>query len=166
VTGVQTCALPIFTNVSFDAQLDRVKTLSDRYFDAPVIFDGTSMGGDFVGEDARKKGIPAIPFIFSSSSKNEIVSRMVAALEREAVAFQCEGREADVGRGELELFEGRPLGTSGLLAYGAPEGAHDDTVMARCLALCAIERPNLIAQAGIFEYLKAAAKEQALDKPK
>jgi len=154
------------TNVSFDAQLDRVKTLSDRYFDAPVIFDGTSMGGDFVGEDARKKGIPAIPFIFSSSSKNEIVSRMVAALEREAVAFQCEGHEADVGRGELELFEGRPLGTSGLLAYGAPEGAHDDTVMARCLALCAIERPNLIAQAGIFEYLKAAAKEQALDKPK
>jgi len=39
-------------------------------------------------------------------------------------------------------------------------------VMARCLALYAIERPNFIAQAGIFEYLKAAAKEQGLDNPK
>ena len=153
------------TNVSFDAQLDRVKTLSGRYFNAPVIFDGTSMGGDFVGEDARKKGIPAIPFIFSSSSKNEIISRMVAALEREAVAFQRQGHAAEVARGELELFEGRSLGTSGLLAYSAPEGAHDDTVMARCLALHAIERPHLIAQAGIFEYLKDAAKERPRDKP-
>jgi hypothetical protein len=152
------------TNASFDAQLDRVKTLSDRYFNAPVVFDGTSMGGDFVGEDARKKNIPAIPFIFSNSSKNEIVSRMVAALEREAVAFQCQGHEADIARGELELFEGRPLGSSGLLAYSAPDGAHDDTVMARCLALCAIERPKLIAQAGIFEYVKAAANENLSDK--
>jgi len=153
------------TNVSFDAQLDRVKMLSDRYFNAPVIFDGTSMGGDFIGEDARKKSIPAIPFIFSHSSKNELVNRMVAALEREAIAFQAEGHEADVARGELELFEARPLGSSGLLAYGAPEGAHDDTVMARCLALYAIERPGVITQAGFFEYLKETAKERGVDKP-
>jgi phage FluMu gp28-like protein len=149
------------TNTSFDAQLERVKAISERYNNAPVIFDGTSLGGDLLGEDARKKGVPAIPFTFTSSSKNEIINRMVAALERESVVFQAGSAEAEVALGEMELFEGRPLGSSGMLAYGAPEGGHDDTVMARCLALWGLERPGVIAQSGILGYLKEAKRRSA-----
>jgi Phage terminase large subunit/Terminase RNaseH-like domain len=142
---------------SFDIQLERVKALSDRYFRAPVVCDGTAMGGDLIVEFARKKEIPIIPFIFTRQSKSEIVNRMVAALEREAVVFQANGPEADVARGEMELFEAKTGRLGGPYRYAAPEGSHDDTVMARCLALQAIEHPAAIAQSGIFEFLRQSA---------
>jgi hypothetical protein len=38
-----------------------------------------------------------------------------------------------VGKAELEAFEMRVSATTGRPAYAAPEGVHDDTVIARAL---------------------------------
>lgn len=149
------------TNASYAAQFERVKALSDRYNSAPVIFDATSLGGDLLGEEARRRGLLTIPFNFSHSSKNEIVARMMAALERDGIEFQAEGIQADIARAEMELFEARPLGSTGLVAYGAPEGAHDDTVMARCLALYAFDRKIMFAVEGYLDYLRERAQRTA-----
>jgi hypothetical protein len=52
------------------------------------------------------------------------------AFEREEIKIQND----PVLIGELQSFEGTTLPASGLLRYSAPEGQHDDTVIALALA--------------------------------
>jgi hypothetical protein len=153
IRPLQEVRLERLSRINYELQFERVRTLSQRYFKARVLFDGTSVGGDLVGEIAEKAGISAEPFTFTSSSKCEIVNRMAATLENKEMTLQAEGLEAEIARGELELFEAKPIGNSSNVKYGAPEGSHDDTVIARCLALHAAVHPMQIPQRGIFDLI-------------
>ena len=69
-------------------------------------------------------GIQVQGFVFTASSKPPLIESLALAFER----------EDPVATLELEAYERKVSGTTGRSAYSAPEGLHDDTVMARALA--------------------------------
>ena len=69
-------------------------------------------------------------FVFTATSKPPLIESLALALER----TECQWLDVPVATGELEAYERRVSATTGRSSYSAPEGLHDDTVMARALA--------------------------------
>jgi hypothetical protein len=86
------------------------------------------MGSPLV-EQLRADGLPVCGFQTTSASKAEIIQRLVMGFERGVIRTPND----PVLIGELQAFEAK--GTAGgMVRYGAPEGMHDDTVMALAIA--------------------------------
>lgn len=81
-------------------------------------------------EQLRLDGIDVIPFATTNSSKATIVQALRLAFTQ----HDWKWLDTDYALRELESFE-MTISPSGLARYGAPEGLHDDTVMARMLML-------------------------------
>lgn len=96
------------------------------------VVDSTGVGDPIV-ERLQRSGLRAQAFKFTSSSKQDLMLGLVAAVQKGEVGFP-------VGpiRAELETFryEFRPSG----VRYSAPEGLHDDCVCALALAVSGIRR--------------------------
>ena len=70
------------------------------------------------------------PFITSNQSKKEIVENLIVANQNKEVVFT----ECDWLDKELEMFTYEYNPKSRLIKYSAPNGFHDDGVMATCLS--------------------------------
>ena len=79
-------------------------------------------------------GIQVQGFVFTASSKPPLIESLALAFEREEVKWLAD----DVATLELEAYEAQVNARTNRASYGAPEGLHDDTVMARALANHAI----------------------------
>ena len=75
-------------------------------------------------------------FVFTGQSKPPLIESLALALERE----ECQWQSDPVWTGELEAYERRVSPSTGRSQYSAPEGMHDDTVIARALAWEACNR--------------------------
>lgn len=93
---------------------------------APALVDSTGVG-DPVVEDLQRAGVAVEGFKFSQSSKQQLMEGLAAAIQQQAVSFP-EGWLTN----ELEAFEYEY--TRSGVRYSAPEGLHDDGVMALALA--------------------------------
>jgi hypothetical protein len=60
-----------------------------------------------------------------------MIENLALALEREEWQFQND----PIWTGELEAYERKVSATTGRSTYSAPEGLHDDTVIARALMI-------------------------------
>lgn len=94
-----------------------------------IWLDSTGVG-DGVFDRLNARGLPVQPFKFSSDSKQNLVIALCNALEKGEVKFPAD----PVLIGELESFAYEEL-PSGRFRYSAPEGMHDDCVMALALAV-------------------------------
>jgi hypothetical protein len=92
----------------------------------PVMIDSTGVG-DAIVEDIQKSFQRMIGFKYTSSSKQQLMEGLVAALHKREI-FYPEGTIKD----ELELFEYKYTSTG--VRYTAPVGFHDDCVNALALA--------------------------------
>ena len=92
----------------------------------PVFIDSTGVG-DAIVEDIQKYFQRMIGFKYTSSSKQQLMEGLVAALHKKEI-FYPDGTIKD----ELELFEYRYTATG--VRYTAPQGFHDDCVNALALA--------------------------------
>jgi len=85
-------------------------------------------------------GFHVLPFTTTQSSKTQLIDEFALALERKAVGVEAGSvtllKDA-TQRHELESFQMQRL-ESGLYRYGAPAGAHDDTVIAAALGFRAM----------------------------
>jgi hypothetical protein len=86
----------------------------------------------------RQHGIPIRAFHTTAQSKPPLIESLVAAIENVDISLLPE----PVLLGELESYAYRNS-RSGHTVYGAPEGRHDDTVMALALAWKAASIPRL-----------------------
>jgi phage FluMu gp28-like protein len=93
---------------------------------APILIDSTGLG-DPIFEDLRVEGLDVEGFRFSSTTKQELMVGLTAAIQQRKITFP-EGVITD----ELNIFEYQY--TSFGVRYGAPSGFHDDAVMALALA--------------------------------
>jgi hypothetical protein len=86
-------------------------------------------------------GTPMTPYVFTPKSKQALMERLAVAIQTRAVRFP-EG----VIRAELETFSYEY--TAHGVRYSAPDGLHDDCVMALALAVYGYDRiqPQLPAQ--------------------
>jgi hypothetical protein len=101
-----------------------------------IIAERNSMGEPLV-EQLQYMGLPVTPFLTTNRSKQDAVDALSLAFERGEIRILND----PVLVSELQAYEGHPL-LHGNTRYSAPEGMHDDTVMALMLAWWAISGAN------------------------
>jgi len=105
----------------------RVRAFAERW-GGTVWIDSTGVG-DPVFDQLAAEGVPLAPVKFSNESKAQLIVGLATSLERGEIAFP----DDDLVVGELEAFAYEEL-PSGRYRYSAPEGMHDDIVIAMALA--------------------------------
>jgi len=103
------------------------KALVHQLTKAPAWGDSTGIG-DVIVEDLQRMGTPMQGYKFTPASKQQLMERLAAALQQGLVKIPD-----GVMRSELESF-GFEYTAHGV-RYSAPEGLHDDCVMALALAV-------------------------------
>jgi hypothetical protein len=136
----------------------RLKALSEHWR-APLVIEinGPGLG---VYQDLQQKGVPVIDFTTTGQTKQEIIVGLAAALDRPDDAVPARLRLADLPPLQSELLAYRytrlPQGT---YRYSAPEGEHDDCVMAAAFACYGITHRPHAALFRHMEQLAARARE-------
>ena len=92
----------------------------------PVLIDSTGVG-DAIVEDIQKSFQKMTGFKFSSSSKQQLMEGLASSIHKKEISVL-----SGVMQDELEIFEYRYTSTG--VKYTAPDGFHDDTVIALALA--------------------------------
>jgi len=117
--------------VDWSLQKNQVKALCKRYRNHLVYVDSTGLG-DPIEEDLRKSGINTRDYNFTNQSKHELVEQLMVGIEQGLIGIpDCEQTKFLIE--ELKSFTYEIL-PSGRIRYSAPEGLHDDGVMALGLA--------------------------------
>jgi len=118
----------------YQTQVRRLRAMWERYgSSAQIIAESNAMGGPIV-ETLQNDGLPVTPFATTVTTKPRIIDGLALAFEKRDITILDEPVLID----ELEAFEGYRM-TSGAMRYKAPEGTHDDCVIALALAWSAKE---------------------------
>lgn len=117
-----------FQHLDWPAQIVRIKAFAEKWA-AQIWIDATGVG-DPIFDELLAAGLPVTPIKFTSESKSALVVALMNAMEKGEVSYPAD----DVLVGELEAFAYEEL-PSGKFRYSAPEGLHDDCVMALALAV-------------------------------
>jgi hypothetical protein len=117
-----------FSQIDYQTQLGRLEGLYIRFEPGTIIAERNSMGEPLI-EQLIRQGYPVQPFTTTNASKAEAVDALALAFERREIKIINEPALIS----ELQAFESTRL-PSGMLRYAAPEGMHDDTVVALMLA--------------------------------
>ena len=117
-----------FNKVDYIVQRDRIRALHDRYKVADILAERNAAEANI--EMLQADGLPVRSFQTTASSKPLLVRNLATALEKEEIKLI----DDPIWTAELEAFEQKVNPNTGRSTYAAPEGLHDDTVIARCLA--------------------------------
>jgi hypothetical protein len=116
-----------FNTISWERQIAAIVHCSHRY-DAAVIVDATGLGDPIV-ERLQNAGLRVEPYTLTNASKKALIDDLAMGLERGRF------RLMDVPEQTNELLAYQyELTPSRNLRMGAPEGMHDDCVIALALA--------------------------------
>ena len=118
-----------FNQVAWAIQRGRLSAMRDRWQPYSIIAESNSIGGPNI-EALQGDGLPVVAFETTATSKPPLIQSLVLAFERGELRILPD----DTLIGELESYEERRNATTGRPSYSAPEGMHDDTVMALALA--------------------------------
>lgn len=116
-------------SIDYMVQCGRLKALADK-FNNPVIVAETNSMGDAVMEQLMRMGLQVVPFTTTNATKAVIIDGLTLAFEQKTIRILND----TVLIGELEAYTMKRTGASRLLRYTAPDGMHDDTVIALALA--------------------------------
>lgn len=122
-----------FNKIDWSFQRARLKAMADRWKVVDILAEENSIGSPNI-EALANEGLPVRPFTTTASSKPPLIQSLALALER----GECRWLNLPIATGELEAYEIKVSPQTGRSQYGAPEGQHDDTVIARALAWSAI----------------------------
>lgn len=118
-------------------QANRLHVLYERFRPRRIIAEKNAAGEPLV-EHLHRLGLPVQAFLTTAESKRTAIESLALAFERSAIRMIRD----DVLMGELEAYQAERL-PSGLLRYSAPDGMHDDCVMALAMAWTAmVETPR------------------------
>lgn len=134
----QEVELDRFNKIEWAFQRARLKTIIERHGCIAVMVETNSIGGPNL-EALQREGLPVRGFETTGTSKPPLIQSLALALER----VELQWLPDPVGRTELLAYESRRNATTGRISYSAPSGGHDDTVMARALALHALHRGSV-----------------------
>lgn len=115
-------------DTDYASQRIALKALSERFNRALVLAEQNSIGQPQI-EALQNMDVPIQGFLTTNATKAEIINALQLAFER----YEIKLLNDEILINELMAFAGEKL-PSGLMRYGAPEGMHDDCVIALCLA--------------------------------
>lgn len=121
-------------------QAQRIRTLADRYRPAVILAENNSLGTPMV-ELLRRDNLPVVPWTATNATKQRVIEDLSVGIERRDITLLKDPVQGN----ELLAYDVERL-PSGLIRYSAPEGMHDDTVIALALAWqlakAPLERPK------------------------
>jgi hypothetical protein len=123
-------------DTDYASQRIKLKALCERFNNAVVLAEQNSIGQPQI-EALQEMGITVMGFLTTNATKAEIIQSLELGFERQEIRILNDEQTIN----ELMAFSGERL-PSGMLRYGAPEGMHDDCVIAMCLAWWAIVDSN------------------------
>jgi len=122
-------SLDRFNQVAWEIQYGRVKAQAERWHMAAGLAELNSIGSPNLEALQRRGAGHWRAFLTTNDTKAEVVQALALAFERGEIRIPND----PVLIAELESFEAERL-PSGKWRYGAPDGMHDDTVIALALA--------------------------------
>lgn len=122
-----------FNQIDYNFQVGRLKVLYDRYRPEMVIAEENAMGAPLV-DRLVAMGLRIQGFMTTNVSKAQIIQALALAIEKAELRLLTDETQIN----ELQAYGMERL-PGGSFRYGAPEGMHDDTVMALALAWSGIE---------------------------
>jgi hypothetical protein len=125
------------TDTDYASQRTRLQALAGRYNNALVVAESNSIGQPNI-EALQNMGVNVMGFTTTNATKANIIQGLELALERGDIKLLNNEQQIS----ELMAYEGEKL-PSGFIRYGAPDGMHDDTVMALAIGLYGISRGSI-----------------------
>lgn len=122
-----------FNKIDWDVQQKRIAYVAQHFNNAEVVIDSTGVG-DPIFEALSRQGVHITPYPLNYRSKRELIDNLIILMDKKELRLL----NNDVQKAELKQYQ-YELTTSGNLRMNAPEGKHDDTVIA--LALSVIKAP-------------------------
>ena len=118
-----------FNQISWALQRGRLRTLYDEWQPEVIVAESNSIG-DVNIEALEAEGLPVVPFATTANTKAPLIDALALAIERKEITLL----QDNVQKLELQSYQMKRL-PSGRFQYSAPDGGHDDTVIATALAL-------------------------------
>ena len=114
--------------IDYTAQIGRLSALCASYRPVGVVAERNSIGEPIIEQLVRAR-LPVMPWTATNASKTAVIERLQLAFEQATLRILPD----PVLIHELQAYESERL-PSGMVRYSAPEGGHDDTVIALGLA--------------------------------
>lgn len=125
-----------FNQIDYALQRARLMALAERWQPMVVLAESNAMGEPII-EQLQREGLPVRGFTTTNASKAEAIEALALAFEQGALQIINDATLI----AELQAYEmGRT--PSGMVRYSAPEGMHDDCVMALAIGWHAAARPR------------------------
>ena len=137
-----------FNQIGWAVQRGRLMAMCDRWNVRSILAEQNSFGGPNI-EQLQSEGLPVVAFNTTSQSKQDIVVALQLAFERGEIGLPAHHEMTEIVISELEAYEAKRL-PSGKWQYNAPDGMHDDTVIALALAWYAAQ--DVYEDAGGINY--------------
>jgi hypothetical protein len=122
-----------FNQIDYAVQRGRLAALATRWKVRHILAEANSVGEPII-EQLQREGLPVSGFMTTPSSKPPLIESLALAFERE----EAQWLNDPTWNFELEAYERKVSTVTGRSQYSAPEGVHDDTVIARALAWQAV----------------------------
>lgn len=114
--------------IDYAVQRQRLGYLVDKWKVSAILAESNAMGEPII-EMLQRDGLPVRPFQTTATTKPPLIENLKLSLER--VEFQF--LDIPIATAELEAYEQKVSNVTGRTSYSAPDGMHDDTVIARAL---------------------------------
>jgi hypothetical protein len=122
-----------FNKIEWAFQRGRLRALYDKWGVTYAVAEENSIGSPNI-EALQREGMIVAPFQTTGVSKPPLIQSLALAFERQ----EAQWLNIPVGTAELIAYESKVSQATGRPSYSAPEGMHDDTVIARALAWSAV----------------------------
>lgn len=141
--GCMTCKQELardrFNQIDYAFQRDRLRILFDKWQPRTILAESNSIGEPNL-EMLQREGLPVKAFQTTGTTKPPLIENMALAFERAEWQFQHD----PVWTAELESYERKVSAITGRSQYNAPDGGHDDTVIARALMVWQAQNNRVI----------------------
>lgn len=124
----------------WERQCDQIEKVAKIFPSVTIVVDATGMG-DPVAEMLINRGLMVTPYKISATSKKALIDNLAMRIERKEALLL----DVDEQTRELVAYEYQRT-PSGRFTTNAPEGMHDDTVIA--LGLCYVNAVGMIIELG------------------
>jgi len=141
--GCSTCHKEIahdrFNKIDYALQKQRIVAMASKYGLNSILAELNSIGQPMM-EQLQRENLPVQGFNTTAQSKPPLIENLVLALEKEEWKFI----DNPIWTGELQSYEQKVDKHTNRSTYNAPDGMHDDTVIARALMLRLATSGNII----------------------
>jgi phage FluMu gp28-like protein len=128
-----------FNQIDYNVQRTRLLALYEKFLPVQVIAETNSIGLPNI-QALQRDGLPLAGFTTTNATKTAAVDALALAFERGDIRILND----PVLIAELQAYEMKKT-TTGLRSFSAPQGMHDDTVMALALAWQGVKRGTMKA---------------------